>query len=480
MLYNQPRKQVSLIHLLDVDLSEKSPQRNFKRDGKSTTLLGKFWGFQMDMSFQIGFVPCLRSNGVPVSHRQALHINASKKQWSWKKPPSSHRQPIGQLRRWIGRQFQKKPVFWKKPMVNDGKWSKESNFSEKSVTSPRFVGCAAKKFCFSLNPQAAADPTFIYWSRDPIALKDAGRHGIDMLWKRCMEIIATGLIVVLKVLLPFSVWYSFCWFKSQLIMFWMIDSFEALILVRSLRMNHRVIHQSSNPCPFMLWLCFEDSFFKEATDACMLWSAIFFAVLLVGGPRQSPPTWCQLWWGIKTSCQMAWGALLLHSLEEAGSPEAGGIRCDGWIWKVLRLGYLWMFSIISIETPSFACILRKRSLCHAYFRTHLMLQQLVHTPTYSCYTMNLKISARKCHQKPCLQLLPGSQMLESLEMALPQEACWCVEICCMNWLQCFTGAGEAKDEHLETVSKTAAASLAKKKAGASDETCSSNWERWLL
>ena len=89
----------------------------------------------------------------------------------------------------------------------------------------------------------------------------------------------------------------------------------------------------------------------------------------------------------------------------------------------------------------------------------------------------LKISARKCQQKPCLRLLPGSQMFESLEMALPQEACWCVEIFCMNWLQCFTGAGEAKDEHLETVSKTAAASLAEKKQEPADEICSSNGER---
>ena len=277
----------------------KESPKKFQKRWKKYNSFGKILGISDGHVFSSRIRTSLRSNGVPVSHRQAPHINASKKPWSWKKPPSSHRQPIIQLRRWIGRQFlgifnKKKPVFWKKPMVNDGKWSKESNFSEKSV---RFFGCVAKKFLVSLNPQAAADPTFIYWSRDPIALKDAGRHGIDMLWKRCMEIIATGLIVVLKVLLPFSVWYSFCWIKSQLIMFWMIDSFEALILVRSLRMNHRVIHQSSNPCPFMLWLCFEDSFFKEATDACMLWSAIFFAVLLVGGPRQSPPTWCQLWWG---------------------------------------------------------------------------------------------------------------------------------------------------------------------------------------
>ena len=83
------------------------------------------------------------------------------------------------------------------------------------------------------------------------------------------------------------------------------------------------------------------------------------------------------------------------------------------------------------------------------------------------------------NKNPCLQLLPGSQMFESLEMALPQEACWCVEICCMNWLQCFTGAGEAKDENLETPQTgNCIAGEKKNKTGASDEFCSSNWERW--
>ena len=90
---------------------------------------------------------------------------------------------------------------------------------------------------------------------------------------------------------------------------------------------------------------------------------------------------------------------------------------------------------ISIETPSFACMLRKTGLCRVSFRTHFDASTIgSHTHTqYSCYTMNLKISARKCQQKPCLQLLPGSQMFESLEMALPQEACWRVEICCMRY-----------------------------------------------
>lgn len=276
----------------------KESPKKFQKRWKKYNSFGKILGFQMDMFFQVGFVPV---SDPTVSRCPIARLPISTLRKS-REAGRSHLRHTGsqssncaaELAANFWGSSTKKPVFWKKPMVNDGKWSKESNFSEKSV---RFFGCVAKKFLVSLNPQAAADPTFIYWSRDPIALKDAGRHGIDMLWKRCMEIIATGLIVVLKVLLPFSVWYSFCWIKSQLIMFWMIDSFEALILVRSLRMNHRVIHQSSNPCPFMLWLCFEDSFFKEATDACMLWSAIFFAVLLVGGPRQSPPTWCQLWWG---------------------------------------------------------------------------------------------------------------------------------------------------------------------------------------
>ena len=127
----------------------------------------------------------------------------------------------------------------------------------------------------------------------------------------------------------------------------------------------------------------------------------------------------------------------MHSLEAAGSPEAG-LR-DMMDMEVLRLGYLWTLSFLftgfHIETPSFACMLRKTGLCRVYFRTHFDASTIgSHTHTqYSCYTMNLKISARKCQQKPCLQLLPGSQMFESLEMALPQEACWRVEICCMRY-----------------------------------------------
>lgn len=82
--------------------------------------------------------------------------------------------------------------------------------------SPRFVGCVAKKL-FGTSQATGGSWSNLHLLEQRSYCPQGWRHGIDMLWKRCMEIVATSLIVVLKILLPFSVWYSFCWFKSQLI-----------------------------------------------------------------------------------------------------------------------------------------------------------------------------------------------------------------------------------------------------------------------
>ncbi len=82
---------------------------------------------------------------------------------------------------------------------------------------------------------------------------------------------------------------------------------------------------------------------------------------------------------------MAWGALLLHSLEAAGSPEAG-LR-DMMDMEVLRLWYLWTLSFLftgfQSKLPPLHVCWEKQVCVACLFALISTLQQLVHTPTHN-------------------------------------------------------------------------------------------------